>query len=139
MLDVMASDALLRNALVAYDRLVSSVDTLGDPELGLGEAYTCGRRALLARAAADAWLVPPAVVTRIRVLVDRLDMADHDEAAEWLQRFPGSVLALLERRTATYILDGVHPRRRWVDRIGERTPRPMVTRVVTVESAVVMR
>lgn len=125
MLDAMASDALLREAVEAYDRLVASLDSLGDPELGLGPAYHSGRRALVARAAADAWLVPPTVVTRVRVLAERLIVMDRGEVPEWVDRFPETVLALLERRATMFADTADHPRRRWIDRIGDRRVRPL--------------
>ena len=127
------SDALLRHALLAYERLGREIDSAGDPELGFATAYACGRRALGARADAEAWLVPPSVVARIEVLTAAMAMARGDEVGTWLDAFPNRLLALLERRAGGP--DGPRaPRRRWIDRVGGgrlhgSTPPSLVVRI----------
>ncbi len=116
----MASDALLLVAIDAYDRLAADVDAAGDPELGLATTYVGGRRALAARARAEAWLVPPSVVARIEGLIGRLPAVAEDDGCAWLESFPNTVLAILERRVAEVLAAPSEPRRRWIDRVADR-------------------
>ncbi len=120
------SDALLRHALLAYERLARAVDSTGDPELGLAAAFTCGRRALHGRAEAEAWLVPPSVVARIESLTQAMAAARGDEVGTWLDAYPNRLLALLERRVGG-LGSPRSPRRRWVDRVsdGRVSPRAL--------------
>jgi hypothetical protein len=112
------SDALLRHALLAYERLARAIDGAGDPELGLAAAFACGRRALHARAEAESWLVPPSVVVQIESLTQAMAGARGDEVGTWLDAYPNRLLALLERRAGG--LDRPRsPRRRWVDRVSD--------------------
>ncbi|HYM84561.1 MAG TPA: hypothetical protein VEY67_10455 [Candidatus Dormibacteraeota bacterium] len=114
----MPSDALLRHGLSAYERLARAVDGAGDPELGLATAFACGRRALLARLDAEAWLVPPSVVSGFERLLERMAAAADDEIDMWIDAFPNRILELLERRTGRSA-SARSPRRRWIDRVGE--------------------
>ncbi len=126
------SDALLRHALLAYERLARAVAGDGDPELGFATAFACGRRALHARSEAEPWLVPPSVVHEIERLTAAIADARDDEAGTWLDMFPNRMLELLERRAGG--LDRPQtPRRRWIDRLGDgrRRSEPMPSFVLS--------
>jgi hypothetical protein len=117
----MPSDALLQAVLLAYEGLARRIDGSGDPELGFAMAYASGRRALVARAEAEVWLVPPSVVAQLDGLTRLAATTVGEDAAAWLDAYPNRVLAILERRTGGLSAMPV-PRRRWVDRVADRPP-----------------
>jgi hypothetical protein len=112
------SDALLRRSILAYERLARFIDGAGDPELGFATAFACGRRALGARAEAEAWLIPPSVVVQVEALTEAMLAATDDEVGTWLDVFPNRLLAILERRMGGLASPQV-PRRRWIDRVSD--------------------
>jgi hypothetical protein len=116
----MTSADLIAGAIEAYERFARwHVLEAADPEVGAGQAFECGRRALRARGAAEPWIVPPPVCDRVQHLGSVLEAAPADDAFAWIDRFPHAVLEALERRhprAGPY--DG--PRRRFVD--GPRAP-----------------
>ena len=92
---------LIATAIETYDRFArQQARDVVDPEIGMGQAYECGRRALGARAHAQAWPVPGPVRHRVEELESELVAAPPDEALEWLERFPHEVLEALERRSS---------------------------------------
>jgi hypothetical protein len=117
-----ASDALLRRAIAAYDRLAARIEAIGDPDLGLEVVHSCGRRRLLARAHAKAWTVPARVVRRVDELLDGIEDADEAARIDWLEAFPSEVTRALERRHPAAEPPGDAPRRRMIDWVGRSAP-----------------
>jgi hypothetical protein len=106
---------LIASAIETYDRFArQQARHVDDPEIGMGQAYECGRRSLGARAHALAWTIPGPVRHRVEELESELVAASQEEALEWLERFPHEVLGALERRSSMAGRpDG--PRHRFVD------------------------
>jgi len=92
------STELLAAAASAYNHLGGSLREAVDPDMGTWQAYESGRRALAARARAQEWIVPEPVARRVEELQTALAAAPSDDALEWLDRFPHTVLEAIDRR-----------------------------------------
>jgi hypothetical protein len=117
------STELLAAAASAYNHLGGSLREAVDPDMGTWQAYECGRRVLAARARAREWIVPEAVATRVEELQSALAASPPDEALEWLDRFPHTVLETIDRRHRAESLPDT-PRRRF----GEITREAAIAR-----------
>jgi hypothetical protein len=117
------STELLTAAASAYDHLGGSLREAVDPDMGTWQAYESGRRALAARARAQEWIVPEPVARRVEELQAALAAAPSDDALEWLERFPHTVLEAIDRRHRVEGLPST-PRRRF----GEITREAAVAR-----------
>jgi len=117
------STELLTAAASAYDHLGGSLREAVDPDMGTWQAYESGRRALAARARAEEWIVPEPVARRVEELQAALAAAPSDDALEWLERFPHTVLEAIDRRHRVEGLPST-PRRRF----GEITREAAVAR-----------
>ena len=113
-----SSAELCRQALAAYARLFTRVHEL-EPDLGLGERYSCGRRAIEARARAIEWQLEPRAHTLAQHLVAELAETGEADVVELLDAFPTGFLRAIERRQSRDGARGLH-RRRFEDRLAER-------------------
>ena len=104
------SRELCVTALAAYSGLhtVAQAEAGRDPEIEL--RHERGRRLLLARAAAEPWVVPPPRRERLRQLLETVGQLDGRQAGGALLSFPPAFLAVLERRQRSD--DGAARRRR---------------------------
>jgi hypothetical protein len=66
--------------------------------MGTWQAYECGRRALAARARAQEWVIPEPVAKEVADLQAALAAAPPNDALEWMDRFPHTVLEVIDRR-----------------------------------------
>jgi hypothetical protein len=111
------STELLGAAVEAYDAFAHEVlRDDSDPEVGVAQAYACGRRALAARAGAREWSVPALAATRVGELARSLAHAPAEERLEWLELFPHAVLEAVERRQHAADAPALS-RRRFSDRV----------------------
>jgi len=117
------STELLAAATSAYNHLGGSLREAVDPDMGTWQAYECGRRALAARAQAHEWVIPEDAARRVEELQAALAAAPPDDALEWLDRFPHTVLEAIDRRHRGEVLPDT-PRRRF----GEITRERVVAR-----------
>jgi len=106
------STELLAAAASAYNHLGGSLREAVDPDMGTWQAYECGRRSLAARARAQEWVIPEPVAKRVEELQTALAAAPPDDALEWLDRFPHTVLDAIDRRHRVESLPNT-PRRRF--------------------------
>ena len=106
------STELLAAATSAYNHLGGSLREAVDPDMGTWQAYECGRRALAARARAQEWIIPEPVARRVEELQTALAASPPDDALEWLDRFPHTVLEAIDRRHRVEGLPST-PRRRF--------------------------
>ena len=113
------STELLAAATSAYNHLGGSLREAVDPDMGTWQAYECGRRALAARARAQEWVVPEDAARRVEELQAALAAAPPDDALEWLDRFPHTVLEAIDRRQRGEVLPDT-PRRRFGEITRER-------------------
>ena len=111
------STEILGAAVEAFDALAhEALRDEADPEVGVAQAYACGRRALAARARAAEWTVPERVAMRVEELSRALAAAPADERFEWLELFPRAVLEAVERRKRAADAPSLS-RRRFSDRV----------------------
>jgi hypothetical protein len=118
------STELLAAAASAYDHLGGSLREALDPDMGTWQAYECGRRSLAARARAQEWVIPKPVARQVEELQAALAAAPPEDALEWLDRFPHTVLEAIDRRHRVESLPDT-PRRRFGEFAREAAvPRP---------------
>lgn len=109
------STSLLAEAVSSFDRFARvQLREAVDPDAGTGQAYECGRRALAARSGAEEWIIPDAMAREVEELETAFQAAPSDEALEWLDRFPHTVLEVVDRRHRTERSPDA-PRRRFAE------------------------
>lgn len=91
------STTLCRRAIEVHEQLLRRSVTI-EPDCGVGESYASGARALRARADAQPWPVPAAVVERAGELLRAAADAPNDEVDAWIEDLARAFLAVIDRR-----------------------------------------
>ena len=116
-----SAQALIGRALEIYEMLAASAWQVADLDAGVGVQAECGRRWIGSRAQAADWIVEDEAADRVEALFIVATEVDDDEAVVWLERFPRTVLGLLDRRQSHEVASD-SPGRRFVDRVVVASP-----------------
>lgn len=116
------SSALCASAIRVYEGVFRRVPEL-DPDLGLGERYEAGRRALeRRRVARDSHVADDRSAAVEALLVAACDVRD-GAVIDVIETLPGALLGLLDRRRELLQPAAPARQRRWADRPGRDPAR----------------